>query len=773
MAATSVEKRRRLTVGILPDSHVYNGMYPSWFYAPIIRGAQMAAREQGINLLVACGVLHGPKEIRYRIAWPVPHENADFLPVGSWNTDGLVVFSPLRSEERIRYIAELQERRFPVLFIGSGTGSPTIMVDNEGGIRQSLEHLVSHGHRAVAFIAGDPQDPGDSLSRVEAYRRGVRELKLSDDPRLLEYGLHWDEEAYRAMNRMLQSGAKFTAVMCSNDFSSLGVVRALNEAGLRIPWDVAVTGFDDQPEALTQIPPLTSVHYPLFETGYRSILLIRKRIEEGPDSLPPEVRVSTRLITRQSCGCLPDVVGAADLQRLERIREFATDSARVQAELTQAVTKALETDVMPGGFEETSLLCGQLVGSFLLSLRDGDAARFRTTLIQILQQIERFDGNAHSWQAAVSILRLGLQAMPAGGPGSLDGKRAEDLLHQARTLLSESAWRRYERQQLSQTHREEALGRLSARLLSSLEEDQIHDTLREDLPPAGVRGCRVAFFEPREGDPFAGSVVRRGGDGSDCRFESRNFPPPGLYSGEEPLNLALLPLFFQEENLGYVAFDAEDLKPLSMIAMQLASSIKSAQLHSKVLELSLTDSLTEVFNRRYFEIILQKETERSRRYDRGLAVVMIDIDRFKEYNDLLGHPAGDEALRAVARAIGCGARRGLDVATRFGGDEFAVILPETDYDGARIVADNIHGQVRAETRFARPLTISLGIASLHGDRLQARELVGQADRALYQAKHQGGNRAVAYEDWMVETAHPAELDLRDGGSSLSKRPRPE
>jgi DNA-binding LacI/PurR family transcriptional regulator len=230
-----MENRRRLTIGILPDSHVFNGMYPSWFYTPVIRGAQAAAREQGINILVACGILHGPKDVRYRIAWPMPHENADFVPVGPWNTDGLLVFSPLRVRERIQYIHELQEKQFPVLFIGSGTGSPTIMVDNDEGIRQSLEHLVGHGHRDIAFIAGDPQDPGDSLSRIEAYRRGVLDFNLNGDPRLLEYGLHWDEEGYRAMNRMLQSGVKFTAVMCSNDFSSLGVVRALNEAGRQIP----------------------------------------------------------------------------------------------------------------------------------------------------------------------------------------------------------------------------------------------------------------------------------------------------------------------------------------------------------------------------------------------------------------------------------------------------------------------------------------------------------------------------------------------------------
>jgi diguanylate cyclase (GGDEF)-like protein len=765
---------RRYTVGVLLDSHLYTGMYPSWFYSPILSGMQVAAREQGVNLLSACGVLHGSAAIRYRLAWPVPDENVDFLPVGPWNTDGLLVFSPLRVEARVRYIRELQEKNFPLLFIGSGTGSPTIMVDNEGGIRQSLEHLVGHGHRDIGFIAGDPQDPGDSLSRIEAYRKGVCELNLSNDPRLLEYGLHWDEEGYRAMHRMLQSGVKVTAVMCSNDFSSLGVVRALNEAGRRIPWDVAVTGFDDQPESLTQIPPLTSVHYPLFETGYRALLLIRKRIEEGPNSIPASVRVSTRLVTRQSCGCFPEIVNAAAAHDFSQIRDSGEDSSRLKENLVQAMMEALEAEFAPTATDEKHMLCDQLADGFLLSLRDGDAARFRTALIQILQRIERLDDNAHSWQAAISMLRLGLQSIPPGESNAAEARRGEDLLHQARTLLSESTWRRYMRLQLAQAYHDEAMGRLTARLLSSLEEDEIYTILAEDLPKVGVRGCEVAFFEPRDGDPVAGSVIYSPGKGqTSLRFESRSFPPPGLYPDQEPFNLALLPLFFQDDNLGYVAFDGEDLKPLAMVVVQLASAIKSAQLHNKVLELSLTDALTEVFNRRYFEILLQKEAERSQRYNRDLAVVMIDIDRFKEYNDLFGHPAGDEALRTVARAIGYGARRGLDVVTRFGGDEFAVILPETDCEGARIVAENIHGQVRSEAHFLRKLSISLGIASLHGDHLHPQELVGQADRALYQAKHQGRDRAVIYEDWMVEPAHPDALEIKTADSPLPKKHSPE
>jgi diguanylate cyclase (GGDEF)-like protein len=163
--------------------------------------------------------------------------------------------------------------------------------------------------------------------------------------------------------------------------------------------------------------------------------------------------------------------------------------------------------------------------------------------------------------------------------------------------------------------------------------------------------------------------------------------------------------------------------------------------------------LTGVHNRRYFELLLQKEVERSQRYNRRLAAIMIDIDHFKRYNDSFGHPAGDDALRRVAEDIQNSARRGLDVVTRYGGEEFAIILPETDTEGALIVAETIRRHVADDTRFLRTMSVSLGISSLSGDQLSHDTLLDRVDRALYQAKNQGRNRTVVFEDWMRESAH--------------------
>jgi diguanylate cyclase (GGDEF)-like protein len=756
---------KRCTVGVLIGFQVFNVARLGTFTLPFVRGLQAAARDKGVNLMVACGISRGNAAVRFRPAWPDVQADMDFVPVGPWNTDGLIFLVPLRSKARIDYSRRLAEEGFPVLFIGADAGRPAIIVDNEAGIRQAMEHLVQHGHRSIAFIGGDEQDAGDSVARMDAFRQGVGRFGLDADPRLLEYGQHWENGGYDAMRRLLRSGVKFTAVMCSNDLSALGVMKALREAGIRIPADLAVTGFDDVLEDLAQVPPLTSVHFPMFETGYRALLLLLDRIAQGADAIPEVTRVSTWLVPRQSCGCLPD-----SSFRSAQGSGWSIPSGGIAPDLLKKVMAKSMLNAVSARSSSRRIgnllpLCNRLLDTFAKSLADGNPADFHLALTEFLQYLETTgDGNASVGHAVISVLREGAYVYPPEDRNRSRSLRAEDLLHQARILLSESADRRYTRLQVDRTNIDENMGLLTARLMAASDAEQVYSALREDLSQVGVRSCHVALFEPQGGDPVAASRLQPlEKDAPVIRFESRSFPPPGLYPENEPFNLALLPLFFQKDNMGYVAFDGGNLDPLATLVRQLASSIKNVDLHAKVLELSLTDGLTGVHNRRFLEIILQKETERSLRYKRDLAVIMIDIDRFKRYNDAFGHPAGDEALREVARSIGAGARRGLDVLTRYGGEEFVIILPETDAAGAQAVAEGVRRQVEQNPTFLQPMTVSLGIATLAGNPAEAQALVDRADRAMYQAKCRGRNRAVVFEDWMLDAAHLPEPEGSDSG----------
>jgi diguanylate cyclase (GGDEF)-like protein len=163
---------------------------------------------------------------------------------------------------------------------------------------------------------------------------------------------------------------------------------------------------------------------------------------------------------------------------------------------------------------------------------------------------------------------------------------------------------------------------------------------------------------------------------------------------------------------------------------------------------AVSDGLTGLYNRRYFEEALVREVERARRYDLESTLLLVDLDGFKAINDTRGHQEGDRVLQEVAEVV----RRHLrasDIACRFGGDEFAVILCDTPRDEALAVAERIRADV--ERAFERAVTISAGLATVPDDARSTEELVANADRALYAAKRGGRNGTVP--------AHPDRLSI--------------
>jgi diguanylate cyclase (GGDEF)-like protein/putative nucleotidyltransferase with HDIG domain len=164
-----------------------------------------------------------------------------------------------------------------------------------------------------------------------------------------------------------------------------------------------------------------------------------------------------------------------------------------------------------------------------------------------------------------------------------------------------------------------------------------------------------------------------------------------------------------------------------------------------------TDSLTSLLNRRGFEELYETELERARRSDRPLSVIVCDLDAFKAVNDRFGHAAGDRALERLSEILQTVKRR-IDTAARIGGEEFAVIAPDTDQHAAYILAERIRREVRdtfASEPF--PLTISLGIATFPRHGATAESLIGGADEALYAAKKLGRDRTVVYNPELGET----------------------
>jgi len=160
---------------------------------------------------------------------------------------------------------------------------------------------------------------------------------------------------------------------------------------------------------------------------------------------------------------------------------------------------------------------------------------------------------------------------------------------------------------------------------------------------------------------------------------------------------------------------------------------------------SVEDPLTQVPNRRYFDAFLMREIARTRRYNRPLSLMMLDIDHFKQINDTYGHVCGDKVLREFAEVV-TGRLRKSEFLARYGGEEFAIILPETHLEGAKNVAESIRLMIETHSfgcgSQTFPLTVSIGIAVLDDTMVEAGTLVKAADENLYIAKSEGRNRVV-------------------------------
>ncbi len=227
----------------------------------------------------------------------------------------------------------------------------------------------------------------------------------------------------------------------------------------------------------------------------------------------------------------------------------------------------------------------------------------------------------------------------------------------------------------------------------------------------------------------------------------------GYFPGfEETESEMCVPLIFFGEKLGVLAldsatrnaFDQDDIQPLESVADICAAAIQNANYFERMRQLAYVDGLTGIHNRRYFEMRIVEELERASRFQGRMALIMVDIDHFKRLNDEFGHLLGDEVLRGVAGILKQQLRK-MDMVCRYGGEEFAVVVPETTGDNARVVAEKLRRQVECHPfpGVPRPVTISCGVAEcpLHGTTRD--QVVAAADGALYKAKQAGRNRVMA------------------------------
>jgi len=214
--------------------------------------------------------------------------------------DGVAMMT---SEMDLGVIKELSRRGVPIVFMDVGQVGPKmshVMIDYGNGVRQAVDHLAGLGHKRMAFISG-PLELHSARTRRQAFLEGMRGHGIEPDKKLVREGTHTAEGGREAMTALLRLSKRPTAVVCSNDWTAIGALNAIAAAGLRVPQDISLVGFDDIPLASYTNPPLTSVRMSASDVGtvaFRALfgLVSGERVEGDVYQIP------TELIARASSG---------------------------------------------------------------------------------------------------------------------------------------------------------------------------------------------------------------------------------------------------------------------------------------------------------------------------------------------------------------------------------------------------------------------------------------------------------------------------------------
>jgi signal transduction histidine kinase/DNA-binding LacI/PurR family transcriptional regulator len=451
-------------------------------------------------------------------------------------------------------------------------GAPTVLMDNRGGMDQAVSHLIEvHGRRRIAFIRGPDSHSGAQL-RYAGYLDALARHGLPVDPELVSMADSWNwnpDAAADAVTKMLDRlTVPPDAVAAANDDYALGVLAALESAGIRTPDDVAVVGYDNhtnirshdlgyevtfsgdrRAEVQRRVNvnagtlELTTVRAPFHEMGWRALELALARVRGEP---VPEVQtMPTELVIRGSCGCFSSASGQPTPAQVRIAQEPNLVPETVAAGLREALGTASAN--LPDGWAE------RLVTGFLAEVYGRVEGAFLPLLAGYVRTSLRAGAAAPDWLRGLFGLRR-LARSSVAGPAALAA--ADDLWLRVQLLLEQTTERLSDYRHLLDEKRDQTVREAGQRLIAARDVDELATALVEELPKLGIPGCGVSvygaldgFDDPGPATPEGLRPVLRYEDGQRVAITAEPAERPGPYS------LVAQPLYVVEGNLGVVLFE--------------------------------------------------------------------------------------------------------------------------------------------------------------------------------------------------------------------------
>lgn len=284
--ARSMVKGHTFTLGCISPN------LTDYIFANMIESAQAEARRQGFFILT--GSAPTIDDVR-----PLLDEMLNR------RVDGLLVLNP-RDDERYHYLLPLVQEGLPIVYLKNSpideAVSSVVCDDNNGGY-QAVNYLVKLGHTSIATILG-LENEECTLDRLAGYRQALQEAGITPDKKLIAVGDWTARSGEQAVRQLLKTKRTFSAIFAQNDRMAVGAIRALQEAGLRVPQNISVIGYDNIPLVSYFTPPLTTIQQPMSEFGRHGARLLIRAVQI-PQSKPKQMRLNARLIERSSCAPPP------------------------------------------------------------------------------------------------------------------------------------------------------------------------------------------------------------------------------------------------------------------------------------------------------------------------------------------------------------------------------------------------------------------------------------------------------------------------------------
>ncbi len=518
--------------------------------------------------------------------------------------DGLVVFS----EMLYHYVSVAELKQFlnrfgflPMTSIGVVEGIPSVMLDKEEGMQQLVDHLVDvHKYRRLAYLSG-PSGEQTAEGLYRGFLKGLAKHDIPFDPRLVipnqpSWGDPIGTNGVRILldERGLQPGLDIDCIVACGDREATTAVEALQARGVRVPYDVAVTGFNNLEQSHLACISLTTGDRRVDEVARRATEILVDIIDgQTPppnEILPPEMEI------RWSCGCIPETVRQAASEGVGSILPPASrsedwsvsiDKNRVLAEIIRAGESALVENVP----DLNSDWAERLLDGFLDELNGESPWQFLTVLEEILRIVMTTGHRVTPWQAVLSAMRRNIRPCLHD---VLMVERAEDLWQQARTLLGDFAEREQGFRRLNDVAQVQIFNSIIQRLMTTFDIDGIMDVLASDLPQLGISSCFLSIYEdPSDPTKWARLMLAYDENGrieighGGFLFQSSKLVPTEFLRIDRRLDLVGLPLHFHGEQLGFVILEMGPLDGniYEALRMQISSAMKGAFLASRNEEL--------------------------------------------------------------------------------------------------------------------------------------------------------------------------------------------